>query len=73
MGLFKKKKTNSVFDDYSETVLDDLEYNGVHVVVTFRKDESLKHVYDDFKALQEHGIERIILDGKVVGTRKWDV
>lgn len=60
MGLFKKKKTNSVFDDYSETVIDDLEYNGVHVVVTFRKDESLKHVYDDFRVLEEHGIERII-------------
>ena len=72
MGLFKKKK-NSVIEEYSETVIDDLEYNGVLVAVTFRKDESLKHVYDDFKALQEHGIERIILDGKVVGTRKWDV
>ena len=59
MGLFKKKK-NSVMEEYSETIIDDLEYNGVHVAVTFRKDESLKHLYDDFKALKEHGIERII-------------
>ena len=61
MGLFKKKK-NSDIEEYSKTVIDDLEYNGVHVVVTFRKDESLKHLYDDFKTLEEHGIERIIRD-----------
>ena len=29
MGLFKKKK-NIVIEEYSETVIDDLEYNGVH-------------------------------------------
>ena len=28
MALFKKKK-NSVIEEYSETVIDDLEYNGV--------------------------------------------
>ena len=61
MGLFKKKK-NSDIEEYSKTVIDDLEYNGVHVVVTFRKGESLKHLYDDFKTLEEHGIERIIRD-----------
>ena len=59
MGLFKKK---SVIEEYSETVIDDLVYNGVNVVVTFRKEESFKHIYDDFKVLQEHGIERLIKD-----------
>ena len=60
MGLFKKKKTNSVIEEYSETVIKDLEYKGVNVVVTFRKDESMEHVYDDFKALEEHGIDRVV-------------